>query len=126
MICKPLKLIMGLIPIVLLAVICQAASAAGVLLGDVDGNGAVTSVDATSVQRKLAELPITAGFSKTAADVDGSGEIEITDATYIQRWLANLKTPYPINDTIESPAATEAATQRPTDNEGWGRDIYQP
>ena len=53
----------------------------------------------------------------------------------IQRWLVNLKTPYDINELFESPAEatetatqppTEAVAQRPTDEEGWGRDIFRP
>ncbi len=95
--------------------------AAGVLLGDADADGKVTIIDATCVQRYLADSPVGDSFSEEAADVDASGEIEITDATFIQRWAANIGTPYPI---AEQP--TEAPTQRPTDSEGWGRDIFRP
>lgn len=142
MIFKSLKVIVGLLPIVAFVVISTAASAESILLGDANGDGAVTIVDATAVQMWLAEYPTSGSFSKTAADVDGNGEIEITDATLIQKWLAELAPPYRINELIEIPSdatepatqptseqatqTPEAPTQRPTDEEGWGRDIFQP
>lgn len=119
-----------------LSLACMAAAvAASYRLGDADTDTKITIIDATCIQRYLAGLPINGRFSEIAADVDGSGKIEITDATFIQRWLVNLKTPYDINELFESPAEatetatqppTEAAAQRPTDEEGWGRDIFRP
>ncbi len=60
-----------------------------ILLGDVDGDGEVTILDATAVQRHLASIP-TFAYNEAAADTDGDGGISIIDATYIQRWLASL------------------------------------
>ena len=65
-------------------------------LGDVDGDGDVTILDATYIQRKLAGLPLDIEFNEVTADADGDGEITILDATAIQRWLAGL----PSNDQI--------------------------
>ena len=65
------------------------------LLGDADESGDVTILDATAVQRNLANLP-NAAFDEKAADADGDGSITILDATAIQRWLAGL----PTNDKI--------------------------
>ena len=100
------------------------AASAGTLLGDADSDGEVAVVDATCVQRHLAEMPLNGCFAAAAADVDGSGEIEITDATFIQRWVAEIQTPYPIGKDPDAP--TVPPTQRPTDADGWGREIYQP
>ena len=70
------------------------------LLGDVDGNGEVTIIDATLLQRYLVELNVNA-FDSEAADTDGDGDISIADATFIQRWLAQIPTPYNIGDPIK-------------------------
>ena len=61
------------------------------LLGDVDGDKAVTIIDATYIQRSLASIPIPFEMDSYVADTDGDGTVTILDATYIQRWLANLK-----------------------------------
>ena len=62
------------------------------LLGDADENGDVEILDATAIQRHLAELTLTS-FNEDAADVDRSGDVTILDATQIQRWLAQLSCP---------------------------------
>lgn len=59
------------------------------LLGDTDGDDSVTIVDATVIQRHLAEIP-TAVYIEAAADADQDGQVTILDATAIQRWLAEL------------------------------------
>ena len=76
----------------------QEPSNSPMLLGDVDGDGTVTIIDATCIQRQLASIPSFA-FIEALADTDGDGETTILDATYIQRWLANL----PSNDNISKP-----------------------
>ena len=59
------------------------------LLGDTDGDNSVTILDATVIQRHLAEIP-TAVYIEAAADADHDGQVTILDATAIQRWLAGL------------------------------------
>ncbi len=71
------------------------AETTGYILGDVDGDGKVTIIDATAIQRHLASIP-TFAYHEEAADTDEDGDITIIDATAIQRWLANL----PANDKI--------------------------
>ncbi|GEM_PF-647919 len=66
------------------------------LLGDVDGDDNISIVDATFIQRHLANIPIPFEFNEKVSDSDEDGIISIMDATYIQRWLANLKA----NDNI--------------------------
>ena len=63
--------------------------------GDADGDGEVTSVDVTVIQKVLAELedeldPETIKYNEFAADADGDGEVDIIDATLIQRVLAEM------------------------------------
>ena len=61
------------------------------LLGDADGDGSLTIVDATAIQRHLAELT-TSSYAEKAADADEDGAVTIVDATAIQRNLASLPT----------------------------------
>ena len=68
-------------------------------LGDVDGDGEVTIIDATYIQRKLANLAIPFEMNDSIANTDSDGSVTIIDATYIQRWLASL----PSNDNIGKP-----------------------
>ena len=59
-------------------------------IGDADGDGAITILDATRVQRSLAGYAV-AEPERVAAcgDVNGDG-LDILDATHIQRYLAGL------------------------------------
>lgn len=66
------------------------------LLGDFDDSGKVDILDATLIQRRLAEYSDPYGDSGAIrGDADGGG-LTILDATVIQRFLAEYTTPYPI------------------------------
>ena len=69
-----------------------------ILLGDADGDGKVTILDATVIQRRLAGLPVES-FNEKAADVDGDG-LTILDATAIQRYLAGMPVEFPIDQYV--------------------------
>ena len=69
------------------------------ILGDVDGDGEVTIIDATYIQRHLASIPIPFVLDEAIADTDEDGLVSIMDATYIQRWIASL----PSNENIGKP-----------------------
>ena len=71
------------------------------LLGDADGDGAITILDVTCIQRKLANL-IGSGetYIEDAADADADGDVSILDATHIQRLLAGLVTDSNIGKAI--------------------------
>ena len=67
------------------------------LCGDADGDGTVTAVDATNVQRYLSSLNAHADEETLMnADIDKNGRLEIIDITYIQRHLAGMSIPYTI------------------------------
>lgn len=68
-------------------------------LGDVDGDGFITIVDATMIQRHLASLSTTA-YHEEVADTDGDNSITVLDATAIQRFLAELSCPDGIGEVI--------------------------
>lgn len=121
MTCKFRKIRLVLLSAAVMMLAGTVIAVAANRLGDTDSDGEVTISDVTCIQMYVAELPVSSGFSEQAADVDGSGTIDITDATLIQQWLADLETPYPIGIR-----PTEAPTQRPTDAEGWGCDIFRP
>ena len=65
------------------------------LLGDVDGDGVVTILDATAIQRKLADMEVEA-YDAQAADVDSADGATVLDVTAIQKYLADLEIAYPI------------------------------
>ena len=72
------------------------------ILGDVDGDGSVSTIDATVMQRYLASVAYPAGCNFTYGDVDGDGVISILDVTYIMRYLAGIDVPYPVNEPIQN------------------------
>ena len=67
------------------------------LLGDADGDGEITIMDATIIQRYLADFPV--GVSSNVlmqGDVDEDDDLTIADASFIQRRLADIRIPYDI------------------------------
>ena len=70
-------------------------------LGDSDGDGKVTAVDATRIMLDIARLdPGVDHDTLMNGDVNGNGCLDIIDATYIQRYLSKIDTPYTIGETI--------------------------
>jgi hypothetical protein len=59
-------------------------------LGDADGDGKVTIIDATRIQRYMAKLIPASQINLTVSDTDGDTKVTILDATRIQRVLAGL------------------------------------
>ena len=70
------------------------------ILGDTDGDGSVTIVDATFIQKKLASLSVPESFNEKAADVDKDGSVTIVDVTNIQKFLASLPAAKGIGEPI--------------------------
>lgn len=60
------------------------------VLGDVDGDHKVTILDATAIQRHLAQLEFISAERLQCSDTDKDGKLTILDATQIQRLLAKL------------------------------------
>ena len=60
------------------------------LLGDIDGDGKVTIIDATYIQRHIAQLTTIPENRIACADTDKDGKVSIIDATMIQRFIAQL------------------------------------
>ncbi len=60
------------------------------IIGDADGDGVVTIVDATLIQQHIAELKTIEDDKQICADTDKDGHISILDATRIQLFLAQV------------------------------------
>ena len=92
----------------------DTSAAATLILGDADLDGSVTVLDATRVQRYLADMTTLSDEAKPAADADEDGDVTIMDATAIQRWLADMDDGHPIGDPIGTQTPTEPATEEAT------------
>ena len=73
---------------------------AAFMKGDADGDGEVTILDATAIQRWLAGLSVSS-FNERAALIT-SDTINILDATVIQRYIAGFMDPYSIGEIVSS------------------------
>lgn len=61
------------------------------MLGDVDGNGEITSVDATLVLQHVAGWNVS--INSLAADCDGNNDITSVDATLVLQYVAGWNVP---------------------------------
>ena len=109
-----------LIAVTLIPVISASAEISedndSLILGDADGDGEVTILDATRIQRYLVGLVNMTDEEIEAADADEDGELTILDATAIQRWLAGYEITHPIGEPItQSETPTQAVTEAPTE-----------
>ena len=65
-----------------------------------DGDGIVTILDATNIQRYLAQYPVSnPEITVKCGNINGDG-LDIMDATRIQRFLAQYPDPYGIGELI--------------------------
>lgn len=59
------------------------------MVGDTDSDGVVTVRDATAIQKKIADIPVS-NYSELSGDADLNGIVNIKDATEIQKYVARL------------------------------------
>lgn len=95
---KKIVSIMLMMSVMFSAAIISTAAESGHIRGDANGDGYVSIVDVTAIQRRLAGLSVSS-FHEKAADVNGDG-LDITDATRIQRFLAEYEDPYHICEFV--------------------------
>ncbi|MBQ8860248.1 MAG: RICIN domain-containing protein [Ruminococcus sp.] len=62
----------------------------GTILGDVDGDGEISVIDATEIQLFMAQVGTLTESQQKLADTDKDGEVSVIDATRLQMLLANL------------------------------------
>ncbi|MBQ9680408.1 MAG: leucine-rich repeat protein [Ruminococcus sp.] len=67
-------------------------------VGDCDGDGAITIMDATDVQYLISKGTAVEDEVLEYADVDRNSLLEIVDATYIQRSVAKIIIPYTVGN----------------------------
>lgn len=78
----------------------RATESQEIIWGDADGDGAVTILDVTRIQRHLIQVypPIEEANMKSAI-VSGEDALSIVDATLIQRFLAGIIERFPVEET---------------------------
>ncbi len=72
------------------------------LRGDSDGNGIINILDATLIQRVIADVQSDDDGMIALRSALSGDALDITDATYLQRYIAQIPTPYPINETAQT------------------------
>ncbi len=83
-------------------------------IGDTDGTGDITVMDATNVQRFLVNLIEEPTIILELSDCDKSNLVNVMDATYIQRYLARSDKYGFVGEVIEYIPPTEPETIAPT------------
>lgn len=84
--------------------------------GDVNGDGDITVVDATLVQKHVVQLETLSADKQILADVNGDNTISVVDATLIQKYTVQLKDWGRTGDVYqaEQPTTPEPTTAEPT------------
>lgn len=97
------------------------ASANNFMLGDVDGNGKITAMDARTALRAAAKIETLSEENAAAADVNFDGKVTAMDARMILRASSRVE-PLPempseeVSET-EEPTTEESTTEEPTTEE---------
>lgn len=84
--------------------------------GDINGDGDITVVDATLVQKHVVQLETLLADKQILADVDEDNTISVVDATLIQKYIVQLKDWGRTGDVYqaEQPTTPEPTTAEPT------------
>ena len=78
----------------------ESAQTVTFLLGDADGNGEVSIIDSTIIQRLMAKsVEDTDGMISLRGDIDDNG-LSINDAALLGRYLARMSLDYPVNTIV--------------------------
>lgn len=87
-----------------------------VVYGEVNGDGDITVVDATLVQKHVVQLETLSADKQILADVNGDNTISVVDATLIQKYIVHLKDWGRTGDVYqaEQPTTPEPTTAEPT------------
>ena len=101
--------------------------------GDVNGDGDITVVDATLVQKHVVQLETLSADKQILADVNGDNTISVVDATLIQKYIVQLKDWGRTGDvyqaeqpTTPEPTSAEPTTVKPTAQPTTAEPITKP
>lgn len=96
----------------------SAAETQKIILGDVNGDGAITIVDATTVQQLIVDKMSMTDTQELTSDTNEDGTTSVTDATAIQKYIAdkskgNIGKTWSdaITKTVTHPAETAKTTK---------------
>ena len=79
-------------------------------VGDADLDGTISVIDATLIQKKLAQLVTFNEKQMISGDTDEDKVISVLDATYIQKFLASMSTPTRVNTEVKIEIGPENPT----------------
>ena len=89
--------------------------------GDINGDGDITIVDATLIQKHIVQLETLSADKQILADVNEDNTISVVDATLIQKYIVQLKDWGRTGDvyqaeqpTTPEPTSAEPTTAKPT------------
>lgn len=84
--------------------------------GDVNGDGDITVVDATLVQKHVVQLETLSADKQILADVNGDNTISVVDATLIQKYVVRLEDWGRTGDVYQAgqPTTPETTSAEPT------------
>lgn len=87
-----------------------------ILRGDADQDGIVCVLDATMMQRHLANIKKLSADGLLAGDVNNKNSVTASDVTHLQRYLAGMGNTYKINQIfyVDGDAPTPTPTTAPT------------
>lgn len=101
--------------------------------GDVNGDGDITVVDATLIQKHVVQLETLSADKQILADVNGDNTISVVDATLIQKYIVQLKDWGRTGDvyqaeqpTTPEPTSAEPTTVKPTAQPTTAEPITKP
>ncbi|NLL06751.1 MAG: proteinase IV [Clostridiaceae bacterium] len=97
------------------------------IIGDVDGNGEVDSIDFMYIRKYLVgqinRFPVESGFY--CADVDGNGEVDSIDFAYLRKYLLGMINGFPKeSDDEDTSTPTPTPSLTPTPSSGHGLVDY--
>lgn len=87
-----------------------------ILRGDADQDKVVCILDATMMQRHIANIKALSADGALAADIDSSDAVEATDVTLLQRYLIGMSNQYKIEQIfyVDGDAPTPTTAPQPT------------
>ncbi|MEN2774320.1 glycoside hydrolase family 9 protein [Acetivibrio clariflavus] len=83
--------------LVFMAAYANSKQTVGFILGDVDGNGKIDSIDFATLKQYMLGMikTLPSPYEEIAADVDGNGTINVIDLAYLKKYLLGMISKFP-------------------------------